>query len=246
MLTRITVVLAALGLIWTACSPEPVFRLTHETGPTTFHMGVEYKSVEKEGIVVTMAYYRHMDDLFALDIEVFNKREHPVRVDPGRFGYTAYANHAKKGFSEVLTHRPALDPEVELLEIDKGISRHYASEKTNTALFLTLAGVAVAASVIASDADHGGDDGDDYEYDDYIYVDYGVHNHEYSNKVMNLEQRRDVWELETLRITDLQPGEYIRGLVFFTSKPDAAGYKIELPIENAVLESWYVQHKIKP
>lgn len=234
-----------LILMVTACSPEPVFRLTPEKGPSTFHKGIEYITLEEDGIAVTMAYYSHMKDMFALDIEVYNNSDKPIRVDPANFGYSAFEHYSDSALSDFITHHRAFDPEDKLLEIDKNISRHYAAQKTEGALFLTAVGVGVAAAIIAGPDDDGSRDDDD-DHIEYHYVEHNVRSDGIDYELMDLEQKREIWELETLRITDLQPEDYIRGLVFFPNEPDASGYEFELEIKDLKFLARYEQHKIEP
>jgi len=244
MSTRLTACAVLLLLTLAACSPAPVFRLAPEpdTGPTTFYKGAEYSRLERDSIVVTIAYYRHWGGRFAMDLEVFNRGGRPVRVDPARFSREAYRHHNESAMSGLISSARAVDPELELLELDKRISRKHAARATDEALYFTLEGLYLAAA-ITSDSDAYEEIEEDH---DRSRIQQELDRREYRYELMDLEQKREIWELETLRITDLYPEEYIRGLVIFPHEPKAAGYKIVLDIEGTTFELWYAQLKYKP
>ncbi|MDR8393592.1 hypothetical protein NC796_20735 [Aliifodinibius sp. S!AR15-10] len=241
--SRLQVLLVVQLLFLSSCSPEPVFRLAPEQGPTTFYKGVEYLTLEQDSIGITLAYYRHSGDMFAMDIEVANYSNTPVRVNPANFGAIAMGAYADSAFTDFITHNWAYDPEIQLLEIDKMISKNKASQKTEDALFLTSVGLGVTAALLSDSEEEGNEVIEEIEYE---YVEYEIRQDNYEYALMNLEQRREIWELETLRITDLHPGDYVRGLVFFKNVKEAAGYKFELNIEDSSFIAWYLQRKIKP
>jgi hypothetical protein len=58
-----------------------------------------------------------------------------------------------------------------------------------------------------------------------------------------LRDQREVWELEAIRTTDLFPGEYIRGFVFFKNEPDAKGYTITFKKQTLSFSAFYRQQK---
>lgn len=244
MKLRLLISLAPFILLIAGCSPEPVFRMSPERGPTTYYQGTEYTTTEQDSLFVTLAYYRHIGDMFAMDVEVYNKRDTTVRIDPARFGALALGSYADSTFDDFLTYNWALDPEQQLLEIDKRISRHRASEKTAGAVLLTSVGVGVTAAILAGDPgdENGNNEGDDTNY---TYIDYGSGS-DVDYEELELQRKRETWELDALRITDLQPGEYVHGLVFFENVEEAAGYKLELNIGESEFVSHYLQRKIKP
>ena len=155
--SRLQVLLVVQLLFLSACSPEPVFRLAPEQGPTTFYKGVEYLTLEQDSIAVTLAYYRHSGDMFAMDIEVANYSNTPVRVNPANFGAIAMREYTDSVFTDFITHNWAYDPEIQLLEIDKMISKNKASQKTEEVLFLTSVGLGVTAALL-SDSDEKGNE----------------------------------------------------------------------------------------
>ncbi|MDX1639612.1 MAG: hypothetical protein R3281_16730 [Balneolaceae bacterium] len=236
---------ALLILILSACSPEPIFRLKPAPGPSSFHKGIEYITLKNGPATVTMAYQGHTEELFAMDIEVLNEGNRPLRVDPAAFYYTAYKKSDSEGLHDKITSRRALDPEVELLKIDRTISRYRASRKTENALFLTLAGLVTVAEIASAldDADEHRENHVDLEFH---YSDFGVPASDYDYESRELERERESWEMKALRITDLQPEERIRGLVFFPHEPKAAGYKFELPVGEHPVEAGYIQQKFQP
>lgn len=222
------------SLLFISCSPAPVFRLAPQAENTTFYYGTEYVQSDKDDILVSLAYYRHTENLIAFDIEIVNYSTQTVRVAPEYFYITAYNGPPSYPDAKAITQMSAIDPEKKLIELDKKQSREKASERTNLALY-AMGEVLSLASELASI-------GDDVTFRDReearrdrierraLRADQR-YNHQ--TEMHSIAAQRISWEYDTLRKTDLLPDQHIRGLVYVAGKPDARYFELVLPVGNS-------------
>ena len=222
-----------VSLLLLSCSPAPVFRLAPETDSSTFYYGTEYVQSDKDDILVSLAYYRHTENLIAFDVEIVNYSEQSVRVAPESFYITAFNGPPRHPDARAIIQMSAIDPEKMLIQLDKKQSREKASERTNLALYATGEVLSLASELASI--------GDDVTYRDReearrdrierraLRADQR-YNHQ--NTMHSIAARRVSWEYDTLRKTDLLPDQHIRGLVYVPGKPDARYFELVLPVGN--------------
>ncbi len=224
-------------LILNACSPEPVLRLhsdTSEKEHVMVYQGMEYLMSEGEHSVIILAYYRHLDNRIIMDLEVFNDSDEPVRFNPSSVKYIAYRvpsywieePEQYDGPMEDIAEVFAIDPEEVLLNIDKKTSRTKARNRTNIVLETLGSGLAVTADIA---------EGTRSSYSEKRSQQRAMRRAErresFYRYVANLNEQRNYWETEILRITDLMPGESIAGEISFPVTSDAT--MIEIVVETA-------------
>ena len=95
-MNRLLLFLITVLFLFQACSPEPVYRLKSEANKnqTSYYQGVEYIHLEKDSVFVTLSYFEHTSDMFALEVEVANESNRIVRVAPDSFAYKAYLGYS--------------------------------------------------------------------------------------------------------------------------------------------------------
>lgn len=230
-------------IVFQACAPRPVYRMEPQAENTTFNQGTAYVHLQQGDIELTMSYYRHLGDRFVMDVEIVNTSDSVIRIDPLQFSYEAYknmsANHPQPS-DPVLASRKAVDPEKELLRKDMAISRSIANQKTSTIFYAIGQAAYIGASVTADTEEEREEIEEDSEKS------YYRHRAQQRDRELTREGLRDqrrVWELETLRKTDLFPDEYIRGYVFFKNEPDARAYMIRYAVNKLIFEIFYRQQK---
>lgn len=239
--------LLAIGVLFIlqACSPEPVYRLKAEANDeeTSYYQGVEYIHMEDDSVLITLSYYEHTSSMFALDVEVTNRSDNIVRVAPDSFAYKAYLGASPNNLSKFLTLAQAKNPEQKILNLDLALARQKANKKTDEFLFYTLQGLTVASGVMAETEE------DQEEVSEQLTrnaVDQQIDRAEYRYNRASLRGSKQFWKAEALRITDLWPGESIRGLVYFKTKPDAELYKILIHLDDYHFHTWFRQKKYQP
>lgn len=228
-----------------ACSPEPVYRLKAEADndQTSYYQGVEYIHMQKDSVQLTVGYYEHTSNLFALEVEVINNSDRIIRVAPDSFKYESYVGEQPENPGKLLTVNTAKDPEQKILNIDMELSRQEVRQKGDEFLFYTLQGLTVASAVAADTKEEREEAGEDLAEN---AVHQQIDRAEYRYDRSSLRQSRQFWEGEVLRITDLWPNESIRGLVYFKTDPEARLYNIVMKIEELHFNTWFLQQKYQP
>jgi len=236
-----------LLVIVQACAPRPVFRMTPRAKHTTFVEGTEYVHRQRNGIKLTIAYYRHFSKLFAMDVTIENNTDSVLRVDPTQFSYDAfnyYRGPIPGDSAKVIASRRAKNPESEILKKDLAISRSVAHQKTSNLLYgigqaLTVAGGAITDSTQVQQNQTAQD------------LQTNALNHEIGSrnralKRQSLRTQRRIWQMKTIRKTDLFPGDFIQGYVFFRNEKDASGYMFHYDVAHAHFKVFFTQQKYHP
>ncbi len=231
MKTRLFVSTIATLLMFAACSPEPVYRLKAENQPTYRHQGAEYIVSDIDSTEVVLAFYRHVPGMFSFDVEVVNHRATDVEVDPANFYYRLIKDaQSPNRDGLVVATFMAFDPERELLHADLAVSRANADMKTAAVLDATVEVTSLAAD-IAAIANR------DYHYlaassNERVVrsIDRSVRYANYDRFREDLSYRRAMWEQDHVRVTDLAPGEFIRGLVSFPVKQHESTLELVVPV----------------
>lgn len=240
---KTTGLLTLLSIGLTACVPRPVFRLQSMSNNSTWYQGTEYIHSTADDITVTVAYVRHTKDNVIFDVEAVNNSGGVVRVDPVYFSYKA--TRADK----LLAAGQAINPEAKLLDIDLEISDKKANQKS----MLLLAAIGATAIIAEEIIDNDEEDEDNYRdesgeaaatYALAATTSSGIENSEY--EVGSLKYKKERWATEALRISDLFPDDYIRGLVFFPIAEDADFYEIKIKAGNTIHTFRFRQFKFKP
>lgn len=242
---RIAFVLVMALLLLQACSPEPVYRLKSKAGDkyVTYHKGVEYITLQNDSVQVTISYYQHNAGLFSMDVQVDNNSNRIIRVDPKDFKYEAFRKQNPKPDDEPISSKWAKDPEHKMLNIDLALSQQKANKNTDDLFFVALQGLTVAEGATA---DNEKDKRQAHRQLHQNNVDHEVTREQYYAERAGLKNRREIWEKEALRKTDLWPGDSIRGLIFFETDPHAALYNIIANIEGLHFDTWFWQFKYYP
>src|SRR6056297_892578 len=133
--------ISLVAVLFSSCSPEPVFRLQsdHNEEDVVLYQGMEYLVSEGESSTAIIAYYRHLDNLVIMDLEIINQSNQMVRLDPGNIFFEAFRerhnelekHNGKEYKLELIAEGTALDPEDALLNIDKETSRKKAARRTD-------------------------------------------------------------------------------------------------------------------
>lgn len=211
-------------IITSGCSPEPIHRLQADHDDILMYQGMEYLQSDLESSTVILAYYRHINNQVIMDLEIENYGEEPVRVGSENFGYKGYRIQNDSTKLNLIASR-AMDPEKVILNIDRSISREKADENTR----LVMGAIGTTLSIAADVASAGdGTTPEEKERRAQAREQEAYRRHErrdeYYQTVSTLNGRRNYWETETLRTTDLFPGESIAGEIRFPRVSDDIEY----------------------
>jgi len=232
-----------IALLFASCSPRPVYRLSPQANNTTFNQGTEYVHLTKNGIGLTISYYRHLDDRFVMDVEIVNNTDSVLRVGPQQFSYQAYKFTSATipwEKDNIIAAAKAINPEQKILKTDMAISEIEADQRTSDLLYAIGTAASVASSVTANTEEEREEIKEDQE-DSYVW--HQINQRERELNQLSLRDRRKVWEIDAFRKTDLFPDEYIRGYIFFKNNNDAQGYNIRFDSQKATFSIFYQQKR---
>ncbi|MCC5914667.1 MAG: hypothetical protein JJU46_09860 [Balneolaceae bacterium] len=250
-------VVGLLFLIVTACSPEPVLRLSvdNEHEPDVMmYGGMEYLLSEQDNSSVLIAYYRHLGNRVIMDLEVTNYGEEIVRFDPGKdITFEAiglnfnFDEEVRQGewVEELLAEKGAYDPEETILEIDKDQSRAVARERTNMLLSGITEGVGAAAAISSDDQSREARSLRE-EQRNRRAINRAERRENFYRTVSSLNSSRNYWEVEAVRITDLVEGDVVSGEISLPVYPDARILEINVAVGEEIHNFRYVQRKHDP
>ncbi|MCW9707592.1 hypothetical protein [Fodinibius salsisoli] len=240
---RLALIGSALTILLASCSPRPVFRMHPQAEQTSFEQGTEYVQIERNGVILTMSYYRHLSDQFVMDVEVVNETDSLLRVDPTQFSYDAlkYISQDTSNLP-LISSRRAINPELQLLEKDLQIAQTEANQRTGDLLHA----IGQTASIVNyATADSQEEREDISQRSEEASINHEINRQRRAFYKSGLRDQREVWEIDALRKTDLFPGEYVRGYLFFKNEPDARAYIFYFDSAQALIELRYLQKRYK-
>jgi hypothetical protein len=269
---KFLIILKAFALIvifvLSACSPEPVLRLEAEDEDKTVIQGMEYLQSDLDESTAILAYYRHINNKVVMDLEVINYANTSVRVNPAKFSYKAYklksgvpiltaissksrSNKAyilQSGGEKVLIESGTIiDPESEILEIDKQKSRETARETRNLVLDAVASGVSMASEIATIGEE---ETREERAVRQRLRMDRRIERSKrreaFYERVTSLNEQRNYWETEVIRTTDLIPEKSAAGELIFPAVRDAHIIEIHLPVGGDVHQFRYLQQTYSP
>jgi hypothetical protein len=251
--------LIILPMALAACAPDPVFRLqTHEdyTGSdnTIMHKGMEYLVSDLNESGAILAYYRHMGDRVIMDLEVFNYSDEVVRFDPGDVTYAAYSldfdwnekTDSSSWVRNLVADGSAIDPETTLMNIDVKESREDASERTGMLLDGISAGLTLASDISNAGKLTRSEIREREAQRTRAAIDRAERRDRYYRTISSLNSQRQYWENETIRTTDIYPGESLAGEISLPLAGKAQEIEITVAIGNEEHTFFYRQKRIDP
>jgi hypothetical protein len=235
-------------LFWLACAPAPVLRLSPLSSETKWIYGKEFASSATDDLEIAVAFESMDEAAIIFDVEVTNLAGQPVLISPERFYYLSLAV-PEDTISLVATPKrisSAIDPEFEILDLDKKISRENAS-------YATAAGIDAIGSLIGLFVDIATigkkkteqeiKEEEQSKCEDERFRRERQIDHE--NSLANLKNEKAKWESTTLRRTTLDPEQSLRGRVYFPANDKTKYLKLCFPIGEANVQIVFEQKKVK-
>ena len=163
---------------------------------------------------------------YLLNFYVYNKGDEEILVDPKLIYYKVY-NKNRKLLSNQKHY--AFNPEDQIKNLNTEIDDREDEHDVNT-------GMNIAFSLISTIVDLTDDEDDDAEEvveNIAIFAGNQVGEEiDYGNDIDNLEDQKEFWKHEVLRVTEISKDEEIGGLIFIPLIPDATYIKIYVPLGN--------------
>jgi len=232
--------ISLVAVLFSSCSPEPVFRLQsdHNEEDVVLYQGMEYLVSQGESSTAIIAYYRHLDNLVIMDLEIINQSNQMVRLDPGNIFFEAFRernnesekHNGKEYKLELIAEGTALDPEDALLNIDKETSRKKAARRTDLLMEGIHAGMSLAVDISDADRVTKNEQIERETRRTRYAVERAERREIFYRNVRSLNEQRIYWETEAFRKTDLQSGESIAGEVTFPLVKKSTFINIIVPV----------------
>ena len=136
---------ALLFLATTACfSPRPILQLQPDGAPSAWFYGKEVLTREADSVRVSLIFDRWVDNELVFAAEIINRSSDTVLVAPEAFFYETFRQGDSTAVSNV--HR-ALDPEREIMDIERTISREHAHRRNAFVFDVALTAVVLTAEL---------------------------------------------------------------------------------------------------
>lgn len=225
-----------LLVLATACfSPRPILQLQPATAPSAWFYGKEVLTREVDSLRVSLIFDQWVGRELVFATEIINRSADTVLVSPETFFYEAFL-HDTTTLSNVTR---ALDPEREIMDIRRAISRERAHRRNALVFDVALTAAVLTAGVVTASSNN--DEGYQSEGGVDVYFNSGSDGDlEFLNRV------RQQWTYQALRKTSLPPGTVMRGNVVFIDQPEAAFYSVYVPLGNHLIHFDYRKQVIQP
>jgi len=219
----VTFVGLVAGLL-TGCAPTPMtYRLQPTSGEITTIDGRSVTKAERDGVAVVASFEREDMEYVALDIEVKNRTDHPIDVNPSDFHFVALGA-ARDTLTDPAdaSHplaRTAANPAYEAGRM--GLKRKQEESRLKRAKVLNTI---LLVAAVASDVSTSGNNRSYGEWaskrvsHNFAYqaisakraIDYGT----FANRMQRYDYEEYRWRELALKANTLAPGESVRGFVY--------------------------------
>ena len=227
-----------LAMVATSCfAPQPILRLEPLAEPSAWFYGKAVLTREYDSVRVSLIFEQWAGNELVFATEIINRSSDTVLVAPETFFYEAFRYDTSQ-FSRVT---PALDPEQEILEIEKAMAWERADRRNAFAFDVALAAAAITAQVTTAATSEG-----EVYYEGGPPVGFYFGGLDYGSDVPFLNHLRQQWMYQALRKTSLPPGRAMRGNVVFRDQPGAAHYAVYVQIDDHLLPFDYRKRVIQP
>lgn len=238
-----------------ATSTVTTCRLEPTSGDITTIDGRSVTKAERNGIGVVASFEREDLDYVALDVEVKNRTDHPIDVNPADFHFVALGaaqdtladpNDARRPLA-----RAAADPAYEAGRM--GLKRKQEEKRLKRAkVFNTILLVAAVASDVSTTSNNRSyrEWASNRISHDFAYqaiaakraIDYGT----FANRMQRYDYEEYRWCELALRANTVAPGESVRGFVYLPKVLNANYVALNYTVpEQAVVPLLFKQELVK-
>lgn len=210
---------AALLLYFIGCAPLPTFVLDPADGNSTWLHGKQIVSKSDGSFAVAVSFEETEGTNLVFDVNIKNLSDTTALIEPEKFYYRGLALK-KDSLYESRYPSYALDPEFQLLQLDRQIAHENANRETSEGLdlFVGLLGVAADIATInepKTEEQIRNEEEAEFEREMTSKAEAA----EYRQTIRDLNDYRSYWKRVTLRKTSLGPNQSVSGKVYFAAKP---------------------------
>lgn len=243
-LSRRLLLVPILAAFFGSCTPTQYVQLHPVSGPVASVDGRYVTKANADSVEVVASYEREDMEYLALDIEIKNRSENPIDVDPAAFKMELL-NADRKPLDKAgnVAVRQAVDPEYESGRTAYKIKKEEHRLK-RAKILNTVALVAVIASDIATSTSRSTNRdfkswANNRVTHDVAYnliqakrvIDHGV----FADRMQRYQFEGYRWRELALKRTTLQPGESVRGFVYLPKVKEAAFLNLSYPTASGTL-----------
>ncbi|WP_159520529.1 hypothetical protein [Sunxiuqinia indica] len=233
-------ILWLMVLIMSSCSaPKNIIKLEPQHEDIKWLFGQSFAVDSLYGIIYEVGFDRTVNDEYWFDFHVINRSNMPILIDPVDFSYMAYDTLMNKQLVEPMR---AIDPEEEIMGIDKSLSVNEARSKNQLGLSLIAAGIDIATEIAVISDDNPRND----HWRTHLFETTQIEGVENEIETQNLNMLREDWASSTVRKTTLESNYSMQGKVFFKSVPSAQFIKLILPVDDDQIEMLFKQEQHPP
>ncbi|WP_423128677.1 hypothetical protein [Gaoshiqia sp. Z1-71] len=226
-------------LLIQSCSvPKNIIRLEPDREPDKWLFGQAFVSDSVYGVHYEVGFDKLEDNRYLFDFHITNGSNMPILIDPASFSCRAY-NGSMTPLTE--NQAAAIDPESEIMGIDKQLSINKARQKNQFGATLAVVGVGLAAAIITGTDNNPHNDYLAGEITADMIDDVRISGMEAEFQAQDLNHLRDSWAASTIRKTTLDSNYAMYGKVLFPAFPEAAYLKISLPVDDHLIEFTFKQ-----
>lgn len=232
---KITAILV-LQVLLVSCSyrsnRKPIIILEPISKPTKWLFGQEFSNKLIDDVEVSIAFYRTVNDIYIFDTEIKNFSNDTILVQPEKISYYPLQEKDTVTSKKILVK----NPEEELVLIDDSIARenhNYGTQVTVDAVFTILN----FALTIAATTEEELNNSEEMEID--LEESRISRDEKHDKSLINLNRKRDEWEIGSLRKTSLEPSTFMQGRIYFPINNKSKIIKITIPIGNRFFDFLY-------
>ena len=230
------IVYPILSLLFLAgcVAPQPIVKFQPTSEPSYWWHGKQMLKQQANKLETVINFEEANKQEVVFSLKITNLGSDTVLISPELFLSKYFAD----SFNLNLAHRYSKNPETEILNLDKSISRQNAQDANREGSELVFFALAIATDAVLDDEDRSNTEDYDLEEEERKV-----------NAAITLENTRnqkEFWELDALRKTSLPPNYYLEGLVVFPMAAEAKSVNVILPINGSDCVFSYYIERIKP
>lgn len=242
-LLRCMSVFLFVGLCLTGCSvaPKPVLQLTPVADESAYILGDQYVQVHDDDLAMTASCLETNGDYLLFHVEFVNLSDRTLMVDPAWFYYRPQISQTDSmTFTRVYAENPEAhiqDLDLQVKEEDASLTNYRRSDSTSS-LFDLLDSIILAGR--RTDEEIAEAEADAAERKDRLYTREDRH----YEKIISLNEVRDTWCYDTLRMTSLGPRQKVQGCVLYSKHYKANYLKFVFPIGSLAPSVLFEQGRV--
>ncbi len=232
------IIAVPLILYLMGCASMPVYRVSSLDKQIDLYKGLETVKKEDSTALVTLQFQNQSGENYIFYISIRNNSPLQFLVDPKNI----YTKSLQSETNVDSLHHFALDPEKQLIEIDKEINNTSAQQKTTNGLYFLSSIVNLASDIATIGKTKSEKEVEETQNERAEQAQSNADdNYYYNNKIASLKDQKDDWEHNIFRISIFYPGDEIGGILVLPIIPHAEIIEIVIPINNKEYNFTYKQ-----